>query len=451
MLLQNKTTLRLLRLVRRHKLSPVWAMNLVFWFGALLVGLAAVLLAILCHYADTQFHHWVTLYPKLPLLITPPGFVLLAYLTNRYFSGAEGSGIPQAINALRLKEHEERTRMLSLRLALGKFLAVPAFLLGASTGREGPTIQAAASIMLSMSRFIKFKMYDVHRALVLAGGAAGIAAAFNAPLAGVVFAIEELGKSFEHHMSETILLTVLISGVVSTALLGNHPYFGLANGSFDHLNVWWMVIVCGVVGGLLGGAFSAVLLYAMRFAIKVYQNRKRLLILAAVCGVVVAVIGVLSDGVTYGSGYEQARQAMAGMPVSAGFPVWKVLATLATYISGIPAGIFAPSLAVGASIGHQVAQLFAGADPVAMAVMMMTAYFCGVTQSPITSFAIIMEMVDRSDMMLALMAVSLIAKLVSSMVCREPIYEVLAEIMRDTMMPNNSLLHKTLDQQGGVH
>lgn len=424
---RNKTTNRLYRLFSVHRFSPFWRLNLIFWLGAVFVGLVAVVLAILSNYADGLFHKLISKWPYIPLVISPLGMAGLTYLTRRYFSGAEGSGIPQCINALRMHEHTERKSLLSLRIMFGKFLCIPAFLCGASLGREGPTVQAAASIMLRMSKYIKFKTYDINRALIMAGGAAGVAAAFNTPLAGVVFAIEELGKSFEHRMSETILTTVLISGFICIMLLGKNPYFGLATNTFMSVQHWYIIPLCGIVGGFLGGCFSSVLVYCVRLIKRRFD--KRILWIAAAGGLLIAIIGIASGGTTYGSGYNETNILLHGGNLPLSFAPLKALATIFTYISGIPSGIFAPSLAVGAGIGNIFSHYLHAPNAEALVILTMTAYFCGVTQTPITSFAIIMEMMNRNNMILALMAVALIAKLVSSLVCRDAIYEVLAEIM----------------------
>jgi len=119
----------------------------------------------------------------------------------------------------------------------------------ASIGREGPTVQIGASIMHSLRRFTRFSVADIDRGLILAGGAAGIAAAFNTPLAGVVFAIEELSRSFEERTSGTIYTAVIVADVTSVALVGNYTYFGSTQASLTDPRMWVVVPVCGLLGG----------------------------------------------------------------------------------------------------------------------------------------------------------------------------------------------------------
>jgi H+/Cl- antiporter ClcA len=270
----------------------------------------------------------------------------------------------------------------------------------------------------------------MEKGLVLAGGAAGVAAAFNTPLAGVVFAIEEMSRSFEHRTSGTILTAVIVAGVTSLAFLGNYAYFGHTSASLDLNRGWIAVLVCGVAGGLLGGLFSRILIASARGLPGRLGGlaRARPVLFAALCGLALAVIGIASGDTSYGTGYYEARQLLEGtghLPETYG--LFKMLATIVSYVSGIPGGIFAPSLAVGAGFGANLAALMPYASPSAIIVLGMVAYFAGVVQAPITAFVIVMEMTDNHTMVLPLMAASLLASATSRLVCSKPLYKALAE------------------------
>ncbi len=183
------------KLLRRSRVIwgsfSLWKPRLVFWCGAFAIGVISVGFAKLADLAQNAFGsltssgEWTFL---LPLVLTPAGFILSAYLAATLFPNSGGSGIPQAIAARHLHDAEDRTRLLSLRIAFGKIvLTVLGLFSGASIGREGPTVQVGASIMLAVARFGGMAQA---RGLILAGSAAGIPAAFNTPLAGIVFAIE---------------------------------------------------------------------------------------------------------------------------------------------------------------------------------------------------------------------------------------------------------------------
>lgn len=422
-------TRRHLRRARHSLFSPkAWKTRLVFWSGAVMVGIAAVLLALGSDHANEQFQRLTEFSRYLPLLVCPLGFALIGWLTVRYFPGAQGSGIPQAMAALDMSEHTQRASVLSLRIACAKGVMILLGLLsGASIGREGPTVHIGAAIMFVLGERAHFPKHDIERGLILAGGAAGIGAAFNAPLAGVVFAIEEMSRSFEERTSGTVLTAVIIAGMTAMALLGNYTYLGKATPvDWGPASAWLAALLCGLVGGLLGGAFSALLIWGNRRLRPLRQAHPALL--PAVCGLAVACIGLGAAGLTYGTGYQQARQILGGEGVGhIGFPYLKMLATMVSYWSGIPGGIFAPSLAIGAGIGEQLAMLLAGFPAEGVALLAMAAYFTGVLQTPITAFVIVSEMTDDHAFILPLMAASFAAYGVSRLLCPEPLYRVLAE------------------------
>ena len=365
-----------------------------------------------------------------PYVSAPAGLALSAWLTQRVFIGAEGSGIPQTIAALSLPTEEMRNRLLSMRIAAGKvLLTLLALASGASIGREGPSVQVGASIMHSLRRFARFSAADVDRGLILAGGAAGVAAAFNTPLAGVVFAIEELSRSFESRTSGMILTAVIVAGVTSLALIGNYTYFGSTNAVMSDASMWLSVPLCGLAGGLCGGLFSwATLRFAVRLPAPLEALRaRRPVAFAAACGLAIAVIGWLSAGTTYGTGYHEAKELLQNESLpSDGFAIYKFLATLISYVSGIPGGIFAPSLAVGAGIGAHLHAWWPVAPAGAMVVFAMAAYFAGVVQAPLTALVIVSEMTGNRNLTLPLMAVTFLGRGASALVCRESLYRALA-------------------------
>lgn len=408
-----------------------WKRRLVFWSGAISVGLTAIVFAIVCEWANGIFHKIITYSPYLPLLISPLGIVLVVYGTRKYFPGAQGSGIPQVIASLDPKESSKvREQVLSLRVTIGKImLTIVGLMCGTSVGREGPTVQIGASIMHKLGSLARFPKHDLEKGLILAGAAAGVAAAFNTPLAGIVFAIEEMSRSFEEHNSTTILMTVIIAGITSLALLGNYSYFGHTSESMGFGKEWYVVIVCGIAGGLLGGAFSRALIEVNKGLVGSMGAwiREKPIAFAAVCGLLLALIGLASGNNTYGSGYSEAKTLLDGnstLPQSYG--LLKMTATVISYISGIPGGIMAPTLSAGAGFGLNIAPFFSSVPVGATIILAMVAYFAGVTQAPITAFVIVMEMIDNHEMVLPLMAAAFIAKACSRLVCPTPIFHTMA-------------------------
>lgn len=419
-----------LQRTRRQILSPgKWKLRIVFWGGALSIGAIAAVFAQVSFHADGLYQHFYHQHPLASLAIPPLGLLLIAWLTRNVFRGTEGSGIPQAIAALSMPTHIARARVLSLKVAAGKILLTVAGLLsGASIGREGPTVHVGASIMYSLRRIAPFHGKDMVRALILAGGAAGISAAFNTPLAGIMFAVEEMSRSFEERTSGTLLISVILAGITAMAILGNYTYFGTSTAELPFsAGAWLAVLVCGVLGGLLGGSFSMLLVYGSR---KLAAFAKQYpLLLALICGLLISLLGWLSHGETFGTGYDQAKILVTGSHATdSDYFLYKYAATVVSYLSGIPGGIFAPSLSIGAGLGADLAQWLPSTPFTAVIMLAMVGYFTGVVQTPITALIIVMEMTDNSSMLMPLMATALLAKGVSRFVCPTPIYEALAHV-----------------------
>jgi H+/Cl- antiporter ClcA len=408
-------------------LSRRWRRRLIFTLGALAVGIAAVGLAYLADGAQHIFKQFLRHVPYGGFVLTPLGFGLTAWLTERYFPNTQGSGVPQAIAARTLKTPQERRRFVGFRSAIGKIvLTLMALIVGASVGREGPTVQVGASLMFEIGRLSPNRQPG----LILAGAAAGVAAAFNTPLAGIVFAIEEISRSFEIRASGLIIGAVILAGITSLALFGNYSYFGSTSEMLAYGPDWIAVPICGVLGGLLGGLFSRILIvFAVGLPGRIGALIKKHPVWFAIgCGLLVAICGYVSNEQTFGTGYVYARSAVHGMAkLPWMFTPLKFLATAFSSISGLPGGIFSPSLSVGAGLGSDVAQFFPSAPMSAIVLIGMVSYFTGVVQAPITSFVIVSEMTDNHQMLVPLMAAALIANGCSKFVCRDGVYHALAK------------------------
>lgn len=422
------------KLLRRSRVFwgsfSLWRPRLIFWCGALAIGVVSVGFAKLADLAQHGFTSMTTAGEwnyLIPLLITPAGFALSAYLAMRFLPNAQGSGIPQAIAARHLKDEEDRGRLLSLRIAFGKILlTVFGLLCGASIGREGPTVQVGASIMLAAGRFGGMAQA---RGLILAGSAAGIAAAFNTPLAGIVFAIEEMGRTYDARTNGLVLAAVIISGLAALGLSGSYHYFGSTSVAPVQMRDWALVLACGIGGGALGAIFSGM---AQHFGQRIRrwaqpEPMKRMVLLALCCGLAIAAIGVLSGGYTFGTGYEQAKGAVQGEALPHLFFLEKFAAGFLSMLSGIPGGIFAPSLSVGAGLGSTLGSLL-GTSIALAAVLGMAGYFAGVVQAPMTAFVIILEMTGDHEAVIPIMAVSMLGYLTSRILSREPLYHGLSRV-----------------------
>jgi len=411
-----------------------WKRRLVLWVGAVLVALAAILFAKASVWSYQLFLRILGHGSWIPLILTPIVFGLLAWITEGRLRATRGSGIPQVIGTLHIEDAGFRARMLSLPIAAGKMaLTLIALAVGASIGREGPTVHVGAALFYSIGKRFGFDDPKAASRFILAGGAAGIAAAFNTPLAGVIFAIEELAGTFEHRFSGLLLTAVFIGGVVSLGIMGNYSYFGQVQASLPLGHAWLAVLLTGIICGLLGGLFARLILLG-RHGPLAHIGRLRAhapVLFAAGCGLALALLGLCSHDSVYGTGYDQARaivQNAAGMP-GEGFGVEKLLANVVSYWAGIPGGIFSPALAVGAGLGQNIAHFLPGAPTASVVLLGMSAYLAGVTGAPLTSAVIAMELTDNQAMVIPIMAACLLARAAASLFCPTPVYKDFAERM----------------------
>ncbi|MBS0454164.1 MAG: chloride channel protein [Proteobacteria bacterium] len=395
-------------------------------------------------------HAWVV------LLWIPALTAAIAWATRRWFPGASGSGIPQVKAALHsAMPSEQRGRFASLRLTLAKIvLGVGGFAAGLSVGREGPSVQVAAGVMQHARRWLSPNSTIDTRSLLVAGGAAGIAAAFNAPLAGVVFAIEELAGRLEARSSGLIITAIVLAGLVAVSAFGNTSYFGVIKVQQLGWDLLAPGLLVAMVSGISGGLFSRLMALSLTGAPDRFNRwrARQPVVFAAACGLAIALIGLASGGTTFGSGSESVKEMLAGehdLPPLYG--LLKFIATWLTAWSGVPGGIFAPSLSVGAGIGHAVAAIATPGLAPALIAMGMAGFLAAVTQAPLTAFIIVMEMVDGHSMVLSLMACAMLASLISRMISR-PLYETLAAHMVDAAIAGaaSSRVNATYDTARSV-
>ncbi len=374
------------------------------------------------------------------VLVAPACFVLGSWLVSRFAPGASGSGIPQVMAAVDL--HDARvdqswiSPLLGLRVAIVKvFSSLVCVIGGGAVGREGPTVQVSASIFYVLARRIKtFSPMVALESWMLAGSAAGMAAAFNTPLGGIVYAVEELASKHFSRVRTTVLSAVLVAGLVSQWLVGSYLYLGfprIGKVGFDPIPAAFVV---GVLGGMLGAFFGDATFRFSRWLRKSITVRhvKTSLAVAFLCGVSMVAMRFI-DPRALGPGNRLVSDILAGDTVaSLELVAVRFWSTMASYMSGCAGGIFAPSLAIGASLGSWVASWWSGTNATLLALLGMIAVLTGVTRAPFTSFVLILEMTDRHSAIFPMMLAALVALGSARLLGADSFYELSKRaILRD--------------------
>jgi CIC family chloride channel protein len=361
------------------------------------------------------------------VLIPVAGSLAMGYLLFRYFPDARGSGVPQTKAAL-----FARDGVITLRTVLGKFFCTSATLAsGIPLGREGPSAQVGAGIASVLGRRLGLRPENV-KSLIPVGTAAAIAAAFNTPLAAVLFSLEEIMGDLNAPVLGSVVLASATSWLVLRLLLGNNPLFSVPQYELVHPLEFAIYAILGVAGGLVSVAFTKLLV----------GMRQRFLRMPASTQWFQPVAGGLVAGLiawrlpqVLGVGYGYVGDALNGkmaVQLMALLVVFKLLAVTTSYASGNAGGIFGPSLFIGAMLGGALGSVAHHllpahtALPGAYALVGMGTLFAGIVRAPMTSVLMIFETTHDYAVIVPLMISNLVSFFISSRMQRQPIYEALA-------------------------
>ncbi|CAN5691769.1 H(+)/Cl(-) exchange transporter ClcA [soil metagenome] len=406
---------------------------------AALVGLCAGIIAVifrtLLTMADTMREDlvlWAHQFPSvgwlLPITFGAVGAALSVLLVRRYAPETSGSGIPHLKATLhRLRELRWR-RVLPVKM-VGGVLAIGS---GMAMGREGPTVQMGGAVGDAIARWLNVTARE-RLVLIAAGAGAGLAAAFNAPLSGLVFILEEVQRDFRPLVFGAVFLAAAVADIVARLAAGQLPVFTIPSYPVPPLANIPLFIVLGVATGVLGVAFNQGLLATQTLFSRLPE---RLRIVAG--GAVGALAGLIAwfSPSAVGGGHSLAEQVLAGHFLLAVIPLWFLLRfglTMFSYGTGAPGGIFAPLLVLGALIGlaiGEIAHFFAPVavpQPAVFAVVGMAAYFTAIVRAPLTGIVLILEMTGNYSQMLPLLVSCFTAYAVAEALKDLPIYEALLE------------------------
>lgn len=410
--------------LREH---PGWQ-SVLYWTAATVVGFVAVLYAEAFAGMAAVARGWMENQPVLPFLLSPILMMLAAWLVLRFAPGAAGSGIPQVMSAIDLEGKVVVPRLIALAgvrvIGIAILSSLLMVLAGGSLGREGTTIHIAAGLFLGIGYpFRRIWPQISHSSLLIAGGAAGIAAAFNTPLGGIVFAIEELSEANFHRFKTYLISAVIVSGLVAQWLLGPYLYFGFPKLAGAGISLMPWALFLGVVTGALGGLFGKVLFHSLDRVGRLPVPSR--LWLAAGCGLLVAAGGYLVGPSSVGGGDTLIRDLLFTDMKDAGWGavVARFFGPIVSSITGASGGVFAPSLTAGAVLGSKFAALVPSAMEPNLAILLgMIGFLAGFSRAPFTSFVLVLEMTDRHSAIFGMMLAALVASIVGSAVDRTSFY-----------------------------
>ena len=402
-----------------------------FWIASLITGLIAVFYSRVFLLAETGADSLFRIHPWLLFVITPSCFLLAWWLVVGFGKYAGGSGIPQVMAAIELanpRDHWKIRKLLSIRVIIVKIVSSFFMILGGGViGREGPTIQIAGSVFRKVNQLLPDWWPKISkRNMIMTGAAAGLAAAFNTPLGGIVFAIEELTKTHISYFRTALFTAVIIAGLTAQGLFG--PYLYLGYPSIKDLSVYifpgviMVAMISGLGGSMTGRALVVIINWKRRMKMK-----KQQVAFVLFCGLLVALLGFFFNMELIGSGKKLMTEILFTsnkfLPWYA--PLIRMTGSVISFSSGAAGGIFAPALSSGACIGSVLSGWMNLNDSNTNLLILsgMVGFLTGITRTPFTSSIIVLEMTDRHNLIFYLMLAGMIAGMVSLLIDRHSLYD----------------------------
>jgi len=433
---------RLLRQLYTDRVRRLVLQSFPFWFASIVVGVVAVGYERLFGWAEQLSFAWLRREPLLAFGLTPLAFLVSWLVVQRWAPAARGSGIPQVMAGIELStpsQHHRTGYLLSLRVAIVKIVSSVALLLGGGViGREGPTIQISAAIFRAINRLQPAGWPQLSRQIALVtGGAAGLAAAFNTPLGGIVFVVEELTQMHMARFRMAVFSAVIIAGLTAQAFLGPYLYLGFpkvtAHVGWILATVALVAVVCGLAGALFAKALLWLGAQRRRFGTPAQQAGWVL-----GCGLLMATLAYVVGQEGVGTGKPIINRLLFdndGQTPWYLFPA-RLAGMALSYSGGGAGGVFATSLSAGAILGDGLCRL--GAVPLAdrnlLILVSMVSFLTGVVRSPFTAAILVLEMTDRHSAIFQLLLSGLMAQAVASLVDPHSLYEHLKTgFIRETL------------------
>lgn len=401
------------------------------WTAAVVTGLGAVAYASLFRRVEFLFEDLVLSSPLIAGIVTPFAFSLAWWLVFRFAPEAGGSGIPQVMAAI-APESQGRfrfsDRLLGIKTVIVKVLSSLICLAGGGAiGREGPTLQVSAALFhLVGKRLERLTGFYDRQLWAIAGASAGLASAFNTPLGGIVYAIEELSVVHFHRIRTALFSAVIVSGIVAQTILGPYLYLGYPKLHSIDMKVWPWVFLTGAIAGILGAVFSRSLIAMVKLRKEIRQTW-RMAIFALLCGCAAALLTYFSRDAAGPGTKLITRILFEEEAASFQITLTRMLATGFAYLSGAAGGVFSPSLTIGACIGSKIAYLVGSPNTNLLAMLGMIGFLTGLTHTPFTSFILVLEMSDRHAAIFPMMIAAVVSHGTAKLIQKNSFYEILRD------------------------
>ena len=419
--------------LRNEKLKHNLLQAIPFWIGSLITGVFAVMYAKIFMWGEKLMNLIMDWNSWMIFIIAPIGFVLSWWLVKEFAPYAKGSGIPQVMAAVELanpKEHTKIRNLLSLKILVFKILSSLALIIGGGAiGREGPTIQIAGSVFRKVNEYLPDWWPKISKKnMIMTGAAAGLSAAFNTPLGGIVFAVEELSKTHINYFKTALFTAVIIAGLTAQTLAGSYLYLGYPKTADVALTVMFPVILVAGISGIFASQLSVVMLKISSWKKRLKTNKANIIFLV-ISALIIASLAYFVNREILGSGKEIMERTLFTENKHEDWyvPFFRMIGPALSFTSGGAGGIFAPALSAGASIGSVISGWIHLTPNETNVVILagMVAFLTGITRAPFTSAIIVLEMTDRHSLIFHLMLAGMVSSLISLMVSKNSLYDSL--------------------------
>ncbi|MCX8532283.1 chloride channel protein [Chryseobacterium luquanense] len=420
--------------IRNEQLKHNLLQAVPFWIGSVITGFFAVMYAKIFSWGESLLHFILNWHDWMIFIIAPIGFVLSWWLVKEFAPNAKGSGIPQVMAAVELanpKEHKKIRSLLSIKIIVFKILSSVILVIGGgAVGREGPTIQIAGSIFRKVNEYLpKWWPKISKKNMIMTGAAAGLAAAFNTPLGGIVFAVEELSKTHINYFKTALFTAVIIAGLTAQTLAGSYLYLAYPKTNDVSLMVMFPIILVAGIAGILASQLSVIMLKMNDWKKRNLKTDRANVFFLVGCSLIIACVSFFISREILGSGKEIIERVLFTQDKHEDWyvPILRMLGPALSFTSGGAGGIFAPALTAGSSIGSVISGIIHLTPNETNVVVLggMVAFLTGITRAPFTSAIIVLEMTDRHSLIFHLMLAGMISSITSILVSRHSLYDVL--------------------------